>query len=116
MPPDLPRVNNFRATMFTTSPNDIAPQMENVMYGPDVMQAQPSLLDLQFAELEYKLHCQYGKQVAENFGHLSTMSWQQELLWVSMPQNLSAGRLYEKPYVKLHHTDINLSSLCANNL
>ena len=27
--------------------------------------------------------------------------------------NPSAGRLYEKPYVKLHHTDINLSSLCA---
>ena len=51
------------------SPNDIAPQMEKVMYGLDVMQAQPSLLDLQFAELEYKLHCQCGKQVAENFGH-----------------------------------------------
>ena len=27
--------------------------------------------------------------------------------------NPSAGRLYEKLYVKLHHTDINLSSLCA---
>ena len=74
MPPDLPRVNNFQAAIFTTSPNDIAPQMEKVMYGPDVMQAQPSLLDLQFAELEYKLHCQCGKQVAENFGHLSIMS------------------------------------------
>ena len=80
MPPDHPRVNNFRAAIFTTSPNDIAPQMEKVMYGPDVMQAQPSLLDLQFAELEYKLRCQCGKQVAENFGHLSIMSSQQELL------------------------------------
>ena len=71
MLPDPPRVNNFQAAMFTTSPNGIAPQMEKVMHGPDVMQAQPSLLDLQ---LEYKLHCQCGKQVAENFGHLSTMS------------------------------------------
>ena len=73
-PQTPPWVNNFRAAMFTTSPNDIAPQMEKVTYSLDVMQAQPSLLDLQFTELEDKLDCQCGKQVAENFGHLSIMS------------------------------------------
>ena len=42
MPPDPPRVNNSRAAMFTTSPNDIAPpQMEKVMYGPVLVVRDP---------------------------------------------------------------------------
>ena len=34
MPPDPPTVNDCRAAMFSTSANEIAPQMVNVMYGP----------------------------------------------------------------------------------
>ena len=36
MPPDPPRVKDCRADMFSISANDIAPQIEEVMYGPDV--------------------------------------------------------------------------------
>ena len=34
MPPDLPILNGCRAVVFSTSGNDIVPQMEKVMYGP----------------------------------------------------------------------------------
>ena len=36
MPPDPPTVNDCKAAMFSTSANDMAPQMEKVMYGPVV--------------------------------------------------------------------------------
>ena len=35
-PQDPSRVDNCRAAMFSTSANDIAPQMDKVMYGPAI--------------------------------------------------------------------------------